>query len=65
MTADILQFPTPQPKDGGKERILRKRRAIRLEHMFHGSILPDDLTQGHADQMPSDSPYCAAESDPA
>lgn len=30
--------------DGGKARIQRRRRAIGLEHLFHGSAFPDDLT---------------------
>ena len=40
---------TPAPKDGGKARILRRRRAIMVEHMFHGSALPDDLIMDKAD----------------
>lgn len=33
MSADILAFPTPAPKDGGKARILRRREA-RLGPVF-------------------------------
>ena len=58
-------FPT---NDGGKARIQRRRKAIGLEHLFHGSTISDvhDLVMDHADNgMPSDSPYHAPDSDPA
>lgn len=40
---------TPKVGDGAKARILRRRRTLGLEYMFHGSTLPDDLAMGHAD----------------
>jgi hypothetical protein len=64
-------FPTTPliddlPEDGGKARIQRRRQAIGLEHLFHGSCVGGDrdLTMDHADPidyMPSE--YCAPETD--
>jgi hypothetical protein len=61
MSAEILSFsPHDLPTDGGKGRILRRRPGF---GMFKHER--EDLVMGHADQMPSDSPYCAPDSDPA
>ena len=64
-------FPTTPtidnlPEDGGKARIQRRRQAIGLEHLFHGSSVGGyhDLTMDHADNgMPSDVAYCAPDDD--
>lgn len=59
----------PFQGDGGKARIKRRRQAIGLEHMFHGSSAGGsaDLTMGHADPedngMPCDVAYCAPDTD--
>jgi hypothetical protein len=64
VSADILQFPTPQPKDGGKG--YKERFRARRETSGLAAPRPDDLTMGHADnEMPCDSAYCAPASDPA
>jgi hypothetical protein len=39
----LLQFPTPQPKDGGKSRIQRRRRILFQQEPV------DELVMLHAD----------------
>jgi hypothetical protein len=60
MTATVLAFPTPAPKDGGKARILRRRADIGLGQNFGRVVGYDhranDLTQRHAD--PEDTAPC-------
>jgi hypothetical protein len=68
MTADVLQFTaTPKQTDGGKARVLRKRDNYRFRIPSEPIVdCADDLVMDHADNgMPSDSPYCAPDSDPA
>lgn len=76
MSATVLQFPTPQPNDGGKARILRRRKERALDDLalLHGPGIAAplgiaamcELTMGHTDLgMPSDSAYSAPASDPA
>jgi hypothetical protein len=51
MTATVLAFPTPAPKDGGKARIRLRRERFGL-----AAPRPDDLTMRHAD--PEDTAPC-------
>lgn len=54
------------PTDGGKGRIQRRRQAIGLDHLFHGSSMggAGDLAMDHADNgMPCDVAYCAPDDD--
>jgi hypothetical protein len=53
MSADILAFPTPAPKDGGKARIQARRGIIGLSA---NTVVADELHMGHAD--PEDTAPC-------
>jgi hypothetical protein len=47
--ADILAFPTPAPKDGGKARIRIRRERFGLAAPSRDEVGTTDLTQRHAD----------------
>jgi hypothetical protein len=63
---DILAFPTPAPKDGGKVRFLRRRKELELDDLALlyapgiaapvGVVALCDLTMGCAD--PEDTVPC-------
>ncbi len=68
MSATVLPFDPLRPLlcDGGRQRIQRRRQAIGLEHLFHGSTIGGDrdLSMDHADNgRPSDSAYHAPDDD--
>lgn len=46
---DVLSFPRPAPKDGGKERITRRREVIGLVKQGEPEVEPDSLVMLHAD----------------
>jgi hypothetical protein len=58
---------TPKQTDGGKARILRRRDNFKFRIPSEPIVdCADDLVMDHTDNgMPSDSPYCAPEWDPA
>lgn len=62
--SEILYFPT---RDGGKSRILRRRDNFKFRVPEEPIVdCADDLIMDHADpEMPSDSPFCAPDTDPA
>lgn len=62
--SEILYFPT---RDGGKSRILRRRDNFKFRNLAEPLFdNRDDLLMDHADpEMPSDSPFCAPDTDSA
>lgn len=53
---DVLSFPRPVPKDGGKDRIQRRRELSGLAKQGAPVVEPDSLVMLRADetQMPCD-----------
>lgn len=59
VTATVLAFPTPAPKDGGKARILARREKMFRSEVFsavHFNAVADSLAMGSAD--PEDTAPC-------
>ena len=52
---DVLSFPRPAPKDGGKSRILARRELIGLAKQGGPIVQPESLVMLHPDpELPCD-----------